>query len=325
MNQFNSIPSILTPSSLTDTQSLRRPVPPAPDRMATRWGLIHYLVELVGRVVSASPDYQHVPCGLQNGCIYMLVLCLINSRDRDFEIATSTFLVALVFISRAQGRVEVTQDGYACERIILSAVMLAQKVVDDVQWPMSEWELRSAYMFSKKDIRRMELDFLSLIGWDVSYTRAELRYHEQQLFRLQSGYWTSDLSSTASLRRDTARRTIERPGVRSSRRLQSPLFTPYPSHSTRRTESGRVCKSQAVRGGNRSRSDPVNGPRTLAPLRRRPNVNAQTLPSIRQALPEHFPYPSPPPFVPQSTPNTYVLQSPRIPRSDHSQREIIVY
>ncbi|OCH95876.1 hypothetical protein OBBRIDRAFT_441842 [Obba rivulosa] len=285
--------------------------------VALRLELVHYLVNLVAYVATSSKDFGPGLWDVKNPSIYRLALSLVSTQHKECEIPTSTFLVALVFISRALGRVEVTRDGYVCERILLSAVMLAQKTVNDTQWPIAVWVEKSAHMFRVEDLKRMELDFLYLIDWDLRYTETQLGLHWDALARSQGGYWHCALPSTASFRQDTRRPTIERGYMRppslshstSSSPSQSPLFTPDATCLWPSTSHTKIPTAHSgAKHSNRPRFNNFQEG-LLLPAPRYPMLRSQPLPSIRQVLPEHFPRLSPPSFAPQSTPSpeVYVL------------------
>lgn len=109
------------------------------------------------------------------------------------EIKTATALIALTYIARARPSLNIALEQWACERVFLGAIILAAKVrglslfpfdikltfsqySNDATLKNAHWALCSS-VFGRRDVGRIEREFLDVLNFDLSIHEAELLVH----------------------------------------------------------------------------------------------------------------------------------------------------
>ena len=133
--------------------------------------------------------------------LLQLTLDLVH-RSR---IGISVILVALVYLERARPQFKISDQRWACERILIGALVLASKVIV-IQLPcmprqtfdarasisqyVSDYTIKNARWarwsgtFSKEDIGRMERELLDILDWNLSIAEGDVMAHHEHLSSL---------------------------------------------------------------------------------------------------------------------------------------------
>jgi hypothetical protein len=89
------------------------------------------------------------------------------------ETTISDILVALVYIERSRPYLSVQTEEWALHRVFLGALIVASKYTNDSTLKNIHWAMISG-TFGKRDIGRIEREFIEVLDWDFSVTEADL-------------------------------------------------------------------------------------------------------------------------------------------------------
>ena len=156
------------------------------------------------------------------------------------RIEISVILVALVYLERVRPQFKIADERWACERILIGALVLAAKVtfihafhaynvsiltrvstsqyVSDYTIKNARWA-RWSGTFSKEDIGRMERELLDILDWNLSVAEGDIMAHHERL---------SSLVSPPSLPLPSLKRP--RPLFQADSGLELSPFCPPPRH-----------------------------------------------------------------------------------------------
>ncbi|KIK37927.1 hypothetical protein CY34DRAFT_91859 [Suillus luteus UH-Slu-Lm8-n1] len=96
------------------------------------------------------------------------------------EVTLPTLLVSLVYINRAKPHLQIALEEWACERVFLGAVMVASKFSNDSTLKNVHWALCTG-VFGKRDVGRIEREFLDVLDFDLSLTEDDILNHHDGL------------------------------------------------------------------------------------------------------------------------------------------------
>ena len=114
------------------------------------------------------------------------------------EVTLPTLLVSLVYINRAKPHLQIALEEWACERVFLGAIMVASKVhyrpshvtnpdspflsqfSNDSTLKNVHWALCTG-VFGKRDVGRIEREFLDVLDFDLSITEDDILNHHDGL------------------------------------------------------------------------------------------------------------------------------------------------
>jgi len=96
------------------------------------------------------------------------------------EVTLPTLLVALVYINRAKPHLQIALEEWACERVFLGAIMVASKFSNDSTLKNVHWALCTG-VFGKRDVGRIEREFLDVLDFDLSVTEDDILSHHDGL------------------------------------------------------------------------------------------------------------------------------------------------
>ncbi|KAL0578665.1 hypothetical protein V5O48_003331 [Marasmius crinis-equi] len=88
-------------------------------------------------------------------------------------VTTPVVLVALIYIRRAKGRLNIVIRQWALERVFLGSMILAYKYLNDSCIRNVEWA-RCSGIFGIRDIGRIEREFLDLLDWDLGISERDI-------------------------------------------------------------------------------------------------------------------------------------------------------
>jgi hypothetical protein len=89
------------------------------------------------------------------------------------EVTVADILVTLVYIERAKPYLSVQTEQWALHRVFLGALIIASKYTNDSTLKNIHWAVVSA-TFGKRDIGRIEREFIEVLDWDFAVTEADL-------------------------------------------------------------------------------------------------------------------------------------------------------
>ncbi|KAJ7641919.1 hypothetical protein FB45DRAFT_738334 [Roridomyces roridus] len=144
--------------------------------------VIEYVVDCVTDVVehalTASGAY---PLGLPTLAHSSLISFASNVFTRA-EVPTATVLVSLTYIARARSHLCISIPQYAFERVFLGALICASKYTNDSALKNVHWGICSG-VFGKRDIGRIEREFLDVLGWQLGIREEHVLAHYAGLMR----------------------------------------------------------------------------------------------------------------------------------------------
>ncbi|KAF9649704.1 hypothetical protein BDM02DRAFT_3166264 [Thelephora ganbajun] len=89
------------------------------------------------------------------------------------QVTLPIILVALVYIERSRQHLSIELEQWACERIFLGALVVASKYVNDTSPKNAHWAAWTG-LFGKRDIGRVEREFLDVLDWELSLQESDI-------------------------------------------------------------------------------------------------------------------------------------------------------
>ncbi|KAF7314757.1 Cyclin N-terminal domain-containing protein [Mycena kentingensis (nom. inval.)] len=96
------------------------------------------------------------------------------------EVTPATVLASLVYIARARPHLSIALEEWALERVFLGALIVAAKYTNDSTLKNVHWALCTG-VFGKRDVGRIEREFLDVLNWELAIREADLLAHHQAL------------------------------------------------------------------------------------------------------------------------------------------------
>ncbi|KAJ6526210.1 hypothetical protein DFH09DRAFT_1250646 [Mycena vulgaris] len=96
------------------------------------------------------------------------------------EVTPPTLLTALVYIARARPHLSIALEEWALERVFLGALIAASKYTNDSTLKNVHWALCTG-VFGKRDVGRIEREFLDVLDWELGVGEADLMAHHAGL------------------------------------------------------------------------------------------------------------------------------------------------
>ncbi|KAJ7268081.1 hypothetical protein B0H12DRAFT_1002616, partial [Mycena haematopus] len=141
-----------------------------------------YLIEYVVDCVSETVAYAMHPADPTRGpspspyrAPFTTFATTVLSRA---EVSPATLLVALVYVFRARPHLSIALEQYALERVFLGALIVASKYTNDSTLKNIHWALCTG-LFGKRDIGRIEREFLDVLDWELGVSEADLMAHHE--------------------------------------------------------------------------------------------------------------------------------------------------
>ncbi|KAF9462688.1 hypothetical protein BDZ94DRAFT_1322343 [Collybia nuda] len=104
----------------------------------------------------------------------------VNNVITRAEITTPTILASLVYINRAKPHLHIALEEWALERVFLGALIVASKYLNDSTLKNVHWALCTG-VFGKRDVGRIEREFLDVLDFELSVTEDDLLSHHDGL------------------------------------------------------------------------------------------------------------------------------------------------
>jgi hypothetical protein len=99
------------------------------------------------------------------------------------EVPIGVLLVALVYINRSQPHLSIETEEWARERVFLGALILAAKYTNDSTLKNIHWAIVTG-VFGKRDIGRIEREFLDVLDWELCITESDILEHYDSIMAL---------------------------------------------------------------------------------------------------------------------------------------------
>ncbi|KAF9053175.1 hypothetical protein BJ165DRAFT_1400509 [Panaeolus papilionaceus] len=96
------------------------------------------------------------------------------------EVTMPTLLSTLVYVSRAKPHLHIGLEQWALERVFLGALIVASKNLNDSTLKNVHWALCTG-VFGKRDIGRIEREYLNVLNFELKITEADLLAHHEGL------------------------------------------------------------------------------------------------------------------------------------------------
>ncbi|KAJ7268090.1 hypothetical protein B0H12DRAFT_1010092 [Mycena haematopus] len=140
--------------------------------------LIEYVVDCVSETVAYAmhpADPARAPSPSPYRAPFTTFATTVLSRA---EVSPATLLVALVYVFRARPHLSIALEQYALERVFLGALIVASKYTNDSTLKNIHWALCTG-LFGKRDIGRIEREFLDVLDWELGVSEADLMAHHE--------------------------------------------------------------------------------------------------------------------------------------------------
>ncbi|KAF5333745.1 hypothetical protein D9757_000023 [Collybiopsis confluens] len=96
------------------------------------------------------------------------------------EVTTPVVLATLAYIDRAKPHLQIALEDWALERVFLGALIIASKYLNDSTLKNVHWALCTG-VFGKRDVGRIEREFLDVLDWELSISEADVLSHHDDI------------------------------------------------------------------------------------------------------------------------------------------------
>ncbi|KAF5313554.1 hypothetical protein D9758_019117 [Tetrapyrgos nigripes] len=104
----------------------------------------------------------------------------VNTVLTRAEVTTPVVLATLVYIDRARPHLHIALEEWALERVFLGAIIVASKYLNDSTLKNIHWALCTG-VFGKRDVGRIEREFLDVLDWELSVSEQDLLVHHADI------------------------------------------------------------------------------------------------------------------------------------------------
>ncbi|CAK5277151.1 unnamed protein product [Mycena citricolor] len=167
------------PASLVDPTTHSSAILQLVDMEFTQ-SVIDYIVECIVETVTYaltrdSDPHSAITLGPSPTLVgkFTLFVKLMLSRA---EVSPATVFVALAYVARARPHLAIASPEWALERVFLGALVVASKYTQDSTLRNAHWALCSG-VFGKRDVGRVEREFLEVLNWDLGVREEEILMH----------------------------------------------------------------------------------------------------------------------------------------------------
>ncbi|KAJ7087568.1 hypothetical protein B0H15DRAFT_298017 [Mycena belliarum] len=138
--------------------------------------VVDYVVDAVTSTVNAT--LTQAPAALRGGTssrspYHAPFIAFTTNVLAHAAVTPSVLLTALIYVARARTHLAIAREKWARERILLGALIVASKYTNDRALHNAHWAACSG-VFGKRDIGRIEREFLDVLGWDLGVTEAQV-------------------------------------------------------------------------------------------------------------------------------------------------------
>ncbi|KAJ7612108.1 hypothetical protein FB45DRAFT_307184 [Roridomyces roridus] len=144
--------------------------------------VIEYVVECVAEIVEHALSCSGVQVSRGRSSYRRKFTVFVTTTLTRAEVSCATILVALAYMARARPHLSIALEKWALERVFLGALITASKYTNDSSLKNVHWALCSG-VFSKRDVGRIEREFLDVLDWQLGVTEADVLAHHEGLVR----------------------------------------------------------------------------------------------------------------------------------------------
>ncbi|KZV71601.1 hypothetical protein PENSPDRAFT_650465 [Peniophora sp. CONT] len=123
---------------------------------------------------------------------------LVHNVLHRAEVEFPTILVTLAYLDRARPHLQIALEEWANERVFLGALVVASKYTNDSTLKNVHWAMCTS-IFGKRDIGRIEREFLAVLDWELSISEADVLSHHVQLSEVLPELHPVSAATTAPL------------------------------------------------------------------------------------------------------------------------------
>ncbi|KAI0672652.1 hypothetical protein C8Q78DRAFT_671394 [Trametes maxima] len=148
--------------------------------------LIEHIVDTVVETVDYAlgrPSSSSRGRSLSRNTEHAKFLKFVTDVINKAEVKVPALLVTLVYIDRAKPHIQIALEQWANERVFLGALIVANKYLNDSTLKNVHWALCTG-VFGKRDIGRIEREFLDVLDFELSVSEADLLAHHDALLAL---------------------------------------------------------------------------------------------------------------------------------------------
>ncbi|KAF7303491.1 Cyclin N-terminal domain-containing protein [Mycena indigotica] len=142
--------------------------------------VVDYLIECVVETVDFAMGRASTPRGRNPSRYLSSFTTFANNVLTRAEVTPATVLASLVYISRACPHLSIALEEWALERVFLGALIVASKYTNDSTLKNIHWALCTG-VFGKRDVGRIEREFLEVLNWELSIKESDLLAHHSAL------------------------------------------------------------------------------------------------------------------------------------------------
>ncbi|VDB82878.1 unnamed protein product [Peniophora sp. CBMAI 1063] len=146
--------------------------------------VIDYLIDAVEDTVDAALG-RSAPRGraLKRRAHDVAFGDLVRNVLTRAEVEMPVILTTLAYLDRARPHLHIALEEWANERVFLGALIVASKYTNDSSLKNIHWAMCTG-IFGKRDIGRIEREFLSVLDWELSISEEDVLAHHAELSRL---------------------------------------------------------------------------------------------------------------------------------------------
>jgi hypothetical protein len=144
--------------------------------------LIEYVVHCTADAVEFAMNHSSGSRGRSRRNLGTFTEFVSNVVYRS-EIKLPVLLATLVYIQRATPHLCIRTEDWANERVFLGAIVCAAKYTNDCTLKNVHWAICSG-VFGRRDVGRMEREFIDVLDWDLSISESEILDHHDSIMAL---------------------------------------------------------------------------------------------------------------------------------------------
>jgi hypothetical protein len=108
---------------------------------------------------------------------------MVNNVLTRAEVEVPVVLASLVYLNRARAHLHIALEEWANERVFLGALITASKYLNDSSLKNVHWAVCTG-VFGKRDIGRIEREFLDVLDFELSITENDIMGHHDAIISL---------------------------------------------------------------------------------------------------------------------------------------------
>jgi hypothetical protein len=162
------------------------------------------------------------------------------------EVSTPTVLVALSYMDRAKPHLHIALEEWALERVFLGALIVASKYLNDSTLKNVHWALCTG-VFGKRDVGRIEREFLDVLDFELSITEDALLSHHDGLTAFALPHHSHRINAVVSSKPQTLQQPPAHPLHHRTRSSHSvPELSPCSPESSSGSSSPQTPESASI-------------------------------------------------------------------------------